>query len=64
MKRRGLIKPYSAQLSGSTWPFVSSSSDSKSSNASFTVLPYVVRVKLDGVDVDVDLRRSINHNVT
>ena len=47
MIRRGLIKPYSAQFSGFAWSFVSSSSDSKSSNSPFTVLPSVVRVKLD-----------------
>jgi len=54
MIRRGLTKPYSVPFSGFAWSFVSSSSDSKSSNSSFTVLPSVVRVKLDDVDVDID----------
>jgi len=55
MIRRGLIKPYSAQFSGVARSFVSSSSDTQSSNSSFTVLPSVVRVKLDEVEVDEDL---------
>jgi len=54
MIRRDLIKPYAAQFSGFAWSFVSSSSGSKSSNSSFTILPSVVRVELDEVDVDED----------
>lgn len=54
MIRRGLIKPYSAQLNGFTGSFVpSSSSDSKSNNSPFTVWPSVVRFKL-GVDEDFE----------
>jgi len=55
MIRRGLIKPYSAQFSGFAWSFVTTSSDSKANNSSFTVLPSDVRVKLDEVEVDEDL---------
>jgi len=63
MIRRGLIKPYSAQFSGFAWPFVSSLSDSRSSNSSFTVLPTVVRVNEVHVNEDLEELDKSKRNV-